>query len=544
MTHPSDPGPFDLGRKETAIRMPGGREPRAARLGNALITLGGADKAMLGVRSVDRGYYIGVGSGLLFTATLSALSMTLASSIAFGVPFGSAGLNLLGMVWFVLILGLDRWLVADQTSGFVKPAAGGASVPLAWLGHAAVELFKVSPRILIALVSSLLFAKFMLLAIYDNEIQAQLKMVQKQQIARFEQDVNAYAQNIKSQAKTVLAQAAAQKKQARQDYDDSQKAKAAAYKRMTADIAAANKRGVYCTEEPKYAVATNPNTGLTYNVFTGNVLVCPPELQSVTDTYNNVAAQTETQPYLRQQLAGIDKKFAVGHQERLITTAQSVAAQKMAPYQPKMQDGLLAREHALQLLTSKPAGTCPTPPTEAEIATNDACISLYSPGAAAEMTIFRYFLLAFEMMPVGMKVINSLTKRRPYAWEMAAREETLRQNAEELIEEARKRAETDLAAFVHRERVRLEEESALQEYRMREIARQRRRLGLHHIRSRVAASLADNQASRGLRDRLRRMRGKDGQPDNLVPMSDYVDPRNTQADPGIRVINSEDFLWS
>jgi hypothetical protein len=91
--------------------------------------------------------------------------------------------------------------------------------------------------------------------------------------------------------------------------------------------------------------------------------------------------------------------------------------------------------------------------------------------------------------------------------------------------------------------VRLEEESTLEEYQMREMAWQRRRLGLRHIRSRVAASLPENQASRGLRGLLARRRGQERPPDNVAAMSDYVDPHNTQADPGIRVINSEDFLW-
>jgi hypothetical protein len=180
-------------------------------------------------------------------------------------------------------------------------------------------------------------------------------------------------------------------------------------------------------------------------------------------------------------------------------------------------------------------------PTEEDIASNDACISMYSAGAARQMTIFQYFLLSFEMLPVLMKLINALNKRRAYAWEMAAREEARRQRAKELVEEAKKRAETDLAAYVHRERARLEEIGALEEYRIREVARQRRRLGLHQIRSRVAAAVDEEQSSGGLWDRF--MRRKDGRPDNVVAMSDYVDPHNAQADPGLRVIDSENFLW-
>jgi hypothetical protein len=537
MTHPYDPGDEDTGHFPTV-----GPEPRGRWLGDALITIGGADKTALRPRSPDRGYFIGVGSGLLFTATLSALSMTLASSIAFGVPFGSAWLNVLGVAWFALILGLDRWLVSDPVGGFVKPVAGTASVVGAWLGHAVVELFKISPRILIALISSVLFARFVLLAVYDHEIQAQLIKLQVQQQDQFQQQVDAYAQNIKDQASNVIGQANAAEKKVQDQYDYGQKQIAGAYKALVTGTATANKNGIYCYQVPTYTVATNPNTGLQYNLQTGSYEQCPPPISGYQANYAAMQQQyPETQQQITNAKTKIANQYGVPAAVNAIKTAAARAKAALTSSAPTKLDGLLAREHALQLLTNKPAGTCPQPPTAADIATNDACISLYSPGAAAEMKIFQYFLLAFEMMPVLMKLINSLTKRRAYAWEMAAREESRRQNAQELIGKAKKRAETNLAAYVHRERVRLEEMGALEEYRLREVARQRRRLGLRRIRSRVAAVVADNQASRGLRDRVRRR--KDGQPDNVVAMSDYVDPRNAQADPGLRVINSEDFLW-
>jgi Domain of unknown function (DUF4407) len=512
---------------------------RRGRLGNALITLGGADKTALPPGSPDRGYFIGVGSGLLFTATLSALSMTLASSIAFAISYSSPGLYFLGVVWFMLIFGLDRWLVSDAVSGFAKPASGPAVA--AWVGHAVVELFKISPRILIALVSSVLFAKFVMLAVYNTEIQAQVVKIHQQQSARYDQDIKAAAQNIKDQANSIIAQAGRAETKLEDDYKAGQAAIASAYKTEQLNLAAANKRGVYCTEQATYTPITNA-AGFTSEVFAGDVLVCPPELQTITSTYQHVVDQyPETQAGVNTDKAGVAKRYGVAQQETLVRTALATAEQAEAPYKPQPDDGLLAREHALQLLTSAPSAACPTPPSEQDIATNDACISMYSPGAAAEKTIFQYFLLVFEMMPVLMKLINSLTKRRAYAWEMAAREAVRREDAEEKIAEAKKRAETDLAAFARLERARLEEAGALEEYKLRELARQERRLGLRRLQARVTAAIAEYEPTRLLRDFRSGRRPE--VPDNVVSMASYIDPRDTASDPGIRVIENENFLY-
>ena len=533
MTSPDDRlGPGGAG-PSTAYSPPG--EARIARLGDALITLGGADKTALRPGSPDRSYFVGVGSGLLFTATLSALSMTLASSIAFGISYSSSGLYFLGLVWFLLIFGLDRWLVSDPVAGFAEPATGSAVA--AWLGHAVVELVKISPRILIALVSSVLFAKFVMLAVYNGDIQAQVVKIHEQQEAQYSQDIAAAAQNIKDQANAVIIAAATKTSQLQGQHNDIQNAINTSYNQEQKQLKAAN-----CTEEPSYAVETNPNTGLAYNVFEGDVESCQPPMDGIQSQYDNLVAQDEPLlANLEQQITAIPSKYGIAQQQENIKNAQAVAKSDMAPYAPRPNDGLLTREHALQLLTTAPSGTCPVPPGQQDIATNDACISMYSPGAAAEKTMFRYFLLVFEMMPVLMKLINALMKRRAYAWEMAAREAARRENAEEKIAEAKKRAETDLATFARLERARLEEAGALQEYKLRELARQERRLGLRRLQARFTAAIAAHEPTRVLRD-FRKGRGEDV-PDNVVSMASYIDPRNTASDPGIRVIENENFLY-
>jgi hypothetical protein len=291
--------PYDPDDEDTSSSPAVGAGSRRGRLGDALITIGGADRTALPPGSPDRNYFIGVGCGLLFTATLSALSMTLATSIALGVPYGSAWLKVLGVVWFMAILGLDRWLVSDPVGGFVKPPAGTVSVVRAWLGHAVVELFKISPRVLIALVSSLLFARFVLLVVYDHEIQAQLIKLEVQQQDQFRQEIDAYAQNIKEQANNVIGQANAAEKRVQDQYDYGQKQIAGANKALVTGTAAAAKNGIHCYQVPTYTVATNPNTGIQYNVQTGSYEQCP---EPISGYQANYAAMQQQYPETQQQV--------------------------------------------------------------------------------------------------------------------------------------------------------------------------------------------------------------------------------------------------
>jgi len=517
---------------------------RGSRFGNALITIAGADTTELGSRSVDRSYYIGMGSALLLTATISAMSMTEATSIAFGVEIGSPPLLAAGLAYFALILGLDRWLVSDQTTGFDGNVSGTGSVAVAWFRHFIVELLKIAPRILVAFLSSLLFANFLMLAIFDHEIQQQLARMQQRRIAQYNQQVQAVANNIKSQANAVIGDAQTAQQKVQDQYNSDQKTIQHAYQIEQRGLVAASKRGLSCSEQPTYAVETNQNTGLKYTVVTGEVQVCPPQLASIINTYNAVVKKyPQTQRDIDRQQSTIAKHYGVSQQENKIKKAAATAQRQMQPYYPQKVDGLLARMQALELLTTKPAGACPATPSQADLASNVACTSQYSADAAALHIVFRLWLLVVETLPVGMKFINALLPRRGYAWAMTARDMDKSGDARAKIGKARMREETDLATFARREHARMEEEGALHEYKLRELARQERQLGLRRIRARFTAAVAHSDPARSWKGRRNRRSQDDQAPANVVPMTPLVDPRNTQADPGARVIESEDFLY-
>jgi Domain of unknown function (DUF4407) len=517
-------------------------ERRGSRFGNAMITIAGADSVELDGWSADRAYYIGMGTALLLAATISTVALMEATSICFGVPFDSPALIVGGTVYFLLLYGLDRWLVSDQTTGFA--GAGNRPAAVAWFGHLVVEAFKIAPRVFVAFLSSLLFANFLMLAVFNHEIQQQLTLIQVQRSAKFQTQVTALANSDKAQANAIIAQASAANASVAAQFNSEQKARNAAAATEHKELAAASAAGYSCSEEPVYTVARNPNTGIDYDVFDYDEQVCPPQINTITAAYTATVAEYPMTPKdVTDQQQRNDVNYGVVAQERILKNAQSVAQKKMAPYAPQRVDGLLARMQALQLLTTPPTGVCPSPPSVNDLATNAACISQYSEFAASLHLWLRLWLLSLEIMPVGMKFINSLLPRRGYAWAMAARDLEKGKKGRVRIGQVREEEKTDLASFSRREHARLEEEGALLEYKQRELARQERRLGLRRIRARFAGAAADADRPRNRRSwRGNRADPESGQ-SNVFSLADRVDPRNSQADPGFRVIENEDFLY-
>src|SRR5262249_12060526 len=139
--------------------------------------------------------------------------------------------------------------------------------------------------------------------------------------------------------------------------------------------------------------------------------------------YNALAAKyPQTQADVDNDKKKIVSRYGVPEQERKIKNAGAVARKQMQPNYPRKADGLLARMQALQLLTTKPVGTCPPTPSQADLANNVACTSQYSADAAELHFQLRLWLLFVEILPVVLKFINALLPRRGYAWAMAARD--------------------------------------------------------------------------------------------------------------------------
>lgn len=511
-------------------------QKRRFRPGDILLVIAGVDRSELARWDTDRSYYIGMGVALLLAATVSASALGEATSIAFHTKITSPAIVAVSIVYFALLLGVDRWLVSDQTAGFAPNEAERGWAGVAWSRHFIAEFFKIAPRIAVALLSSWLFATFLLLAIFNPEIQKQLTLLQQQETAQHAVAVDAQAQDIIARAQSIINTANTQEQQVQNTFNNDQKLASRTSQQEQAALRRAHQEGLHCQQDPVYAWMTNPTTGQSFYGITGYQTVCPRQINQIYQSYSQLLRKYGgSQAAVDRQKAKIARQFHVATERHVIATANQNAKNALQGYQPQKIDGLLARMKALGLLTTKPAGICPVKPTLAQLANDAACTSEYSPDASSLSKVLRFWLIAFEILPVVIKFVYALLPRRGYASVMAARDEEAKAAARVRTAAALMHERTDLARIARREHVRLEEEGALLEYQLRELARQERRLGLSSVR-RIFSALqpANGQPTGGVGDEV--LEG------TVIPKSQHLHPDNPHVDPGNRIIDSEDFL--
>src|ERR1700728_876843 len=163
---------------------------------DGLVLLAGANRETLSKCRGERAYFVGMGMSLLLAATISTSSLMEATSIAFDTSILSAAVIVAGVIYFVLLLGVDRWLVSDPTVGFGTERTSAQSTVVAWIGHLFVEVLRIAPRLAIAVLSSWLFATFLMLAVFNPEIQQQLKKFEVQEQAQYTLSVQAQEASI------------------------------------------------------------------------------------------------------------------------------------------------------------------------------------------------------------------------------------------------------------------------------------------------------------------------------------------------------------
>jgi hypothetical protein len=121
-------------------------------MGNPLIWLSGAEPDILGNFKHDRPKYIGTGSAVLFTSCIAAMSMAFAVHMALKAPVAAA--IACGLAWGTGIMSLDRWLVSTMTRK--------------------QGLLLAVPRILLALLFSVVISTPLTLQIFNSEIAQQM----------------------------------------------------------------------------------------------------------------------------------------------------------------------------------------------------------------------------------------------------------------------------------------------------------------------------------------------------------------------------------
>lgn len=134
-------------------------------MANPLIWLSGAQRKILAECPTERPKYTGIGSAILITSTVAAVSMTFALHTALKAPLGLAVPLAVG--WGLAIMGLDRWLVVSLVRDENK-----------WN-----YLRLAIPRLFLALLFGAIISTPVVLMVFRSEIAAEVPIVQQQNTA-------------------------------------------------------------------------------------------------------------------------------------------------------------------------------------------------------------------------------------------------------------------------------------------------------------------------------------------------------------------------
>lgn len=130
----------------------------------------GADLTILEQCPSERNKYAGIGATIFFTGLFAALAAAFALYTVFDNYWIAA---FLGLLWGFMIFNLDRYIVSSM-----RKHGGGSK-----------EFFTALPRIVLAIVISIVIAKPLELKIFDKEIQTELIVMEQQVYSRQEEEL-------------------------------------------------------------------------------------------------------------------------------------------------------------------------------------------------------------------------------------------------------------------------------------------------------------------------------------------------------------------
>jgi hypothetical protein len=134
-------------------------------MGNFLAKLAGAQEAVLQRCPSERTRFQGLGSAILITSCIAAVSMWFALASALGINPVLA--FLVAILWGLIILGIDRWLVTSI------PPEGGRRWGIAL------------PRLLLAILLGTLISTPIVLRVFQSEINNQIALIHQQRANQF-----------------------------------------------------------------------------------------------------------------------------------------------------------------------------------------------------------------------------------------------------------------------------------------------------------------------------------------------------------------------
>lgn len=149
---------------------------------------------------------------------------------------------------------------------------------------------------------------------------------------------------------------------------------------------------------------------------------------------------------------------------------------------------MLGRYKAFGILVNPDSGECklPADASDTQRAAAKFCVPAFSPDLKRQSELWRFFLLFFEMMPIAMKFVRSVSPAAGYARAMRAKEDCTRLLSEDERDSVRQLTERNRSM---RAETRKLEESVYRtetEVLLREIGRYRKLFRLDEIRRRFA----------------------------------------------------------
>jgi hypothetical protein len=451
------------------------------RVADGLIVIGAGQPRMLRDWGIDRAYFVGLGVSLLFTAAMSAVGLTAAVVIAFHIkPLSTASL-VIAIAWFLGILGLDRWLVCDPKAGFAASGTSRAGVAAQWLAHFLGELVKISVRVVLGVLGAWLFANFLLLIVFAPEIQQQIKNMETASTAQYTAQIDQLAQQLAAPDQAKISQATDAIKTIQSNFNTGASAINAAEQAYSSGVAQLAKEGIECRYITNYQRRYDASGH--YQLVPVTTYSCPQAVINLQNTLNAVESKYPTTPQQEQsQIDAVNQAYGIAQAQTNVKNAKAQAQQELANNAPTNRDGLLMREHALDLLTTKPVGTCPSVPTMTDLANNPACVSQYSPRAAGLKNNLTWWLMAIELAPVSMKFVTAITPRRGYASKMAELDYLAKTSAQSGMATADLRVRSDIAREERLARIEVEVAGALREKEIRTLAQEEARARVGRIR--------------------------------------------------------------
>jgi hypothetical protein len=146
----------------------------------------GADIETLKKCSTESGKYAGIGATIFFTGLFAALAAAYALYTVFDNVWAAMGF---GIVWGLMIFNLDRYIVSSMRKE----------------GRTERELLMATPRIILAIIISLVIARPLELKIFEKEIEPELIVMEQQKYAEQEGQMRMRFQPSQDSLKSAVA---------------------------------------------------------------------------------------------------------------------------------------------------------------------------------------------------------------------------------------------------------------------------------------------------------------------------------------------------